>query len=159
MISGERLSKHAVMRSPSLMDNARKGQIIETLRVGFDGRLGKSVRGGKMTATGEISTGKDESAKIFTQLYQLDFLRSDRKFGWATQYRRFWQEIGPSLKASNAMLPGKTDASVIGELTWYFKNDFGNSNLEWIKLNVEKKVQTQIDPQETITTIQYYRYW
>ncbi|EKD81332.1 MAG: hypothetical protein ACD_39C01856G0001, partial [uncultured bacterium] len=149
LISGERLSEHAVMRSHSVMNDARNGLVVDTMRVGIDGRYGKAVPGGKMTLTGELSTGKDESDDVLTQLYQLDFMRADRKFGWATQYRRFWQET----------IPNETDASLIGELTWYMKNDIGNASLEWIKLNVEKKLSAQSGPSDTITTVQYYRYW
>ena len=149
IISGERLSKHAVMRSESVMADARNGQVVDTMRIGLDGRYGKAVPGGKMTFTGELSTGKDESDDVLTQLYQLDFLRADRKFGWATQYRQFWQET----------MTNETDASLIGELTWYMKNDIGNASLEWIKLNVEKKLSVQSGSPDTITTVQYYRYW
>ncbi|PKL44550.1 MAG: hypothetical protein CVV41_04085 [Candidatus Riflebacteria bacterium HGW-Riflebacteria-1] len=149
VITGERLSKHAVMRSHSVMAAARNGKIVDTLRVGIDGRYGRAVPGGKMTLTGELSTGKDESDDVLTQLYQVDFLRADRKFGWATQYRRFWQET----------LPNENDDSLIGELTWYMKNDVGNASLEWIKLNVEKKLSVQSGSPDTITTVQYYRYW
>lgn len=149
IISGERLSKHAAMRSESVMAGARNGQIIDTMRIGLDGRYGRAVPGGKMTFTGELSTGKDESDNVLTQLYQLDFLRADRKFGWATQYRQFWQET----------MQHKTDSSLIGELTWYMKNDVGNASLEWIKLNVEKKLRVQGGSPDTITSIQFYRYW
>ncbi|NCB40528.1 MAG: hypothetical protein EOM80_17345 [Erysipelotrichia bacterium] len=149
IITGERLSKHALMRSRSVMANAGSRQIVDTMRVGLDGRYGQAVKGGKMTLTTEVSTGKDETDDVFTQLYQLDFLRRDRKFGWATQYRRFWQEITHN----------ETDASLIGELTWYFNNDVGNTNLEWIKLNIEKKLAAQNGNEETITSLQYYRYW
>lgn len=149
VMAGERLSKHAVMRSQSVMEAAGSDQIVDTIRIGIDGRYGQAVKGGKMTLTGELSSGSDESDDVFSQLYQLDFLRSDRKFGWATQYRRFWQEIGDH----------EVDASLIGELTWYLKNDVGNANLEWIKLNVERQLDSQNALRDTITTVQYYRYW
>lgn len=149
LISGERLSEHAVMRSHSVMNDSRNGLIVDTMRVGIDGRYGKAVPGGKMTLTGELSTGRDESDDVLTQLYQIDYMRADRKFGWATQYRQFWQEN----------ISHETDASLIGELTWYMKNDIGNASLEWIKLNVEKKLSAQSGPSDTITTLQYYRYW
>lgn len=149
LITGERMSKHAVMRSHSVMEAADRGKLVDTMRVGIDGRYGLAVPGGRVTLTSELSSGRDESDDIYTQLYQLDYLRSDRRFGWATQYRRFWQEIGHH----------ETDASLLGEVTWYMKNDIGNASLEWIKLNVEKKLSVQSGPEDTITSLQYYRYW
>ncbi|MDD3147795.1 MAG: hypothetical protein PHD82_10860, partial [Candidatus Riflebacteria bacterium] len=127
LITGERMSKHSAMRSHSVMMGVDRGKLIDTMRAGIDGRYGLAVTGGRLTLTSELSSGRDEKDDVLTQLYQLDYLRSDRRFGWATQYRRFWQEIGHD----------ETDTSMIGELTWYMKNDFGNANLEWIKLNVE----------------------
>ncbi len=149
LITGERMSKHGVMRSHSVMMAADRGKLIDTMRVGIDGRYGLAVPGGRLTLTSELSSGRDETDDVLTQLYQLDYLRSDRRFGWATQYRRFWQEIGHD----------ESDTSLIGELTWYMKNDIGNANLEWIKLNVEKKLATQLGSEDTITSLQYYRYW
>ena len=64
----------------------------------------------------------------------------------ATQYRRFGEE-------------GRgADASIIGELTWYFRNDVGNSNLHWIKLNVERQLERIQGRPNTIITVQYYFY-
>jgi hypothetical protein len=51
------------------------------------------------------------------------------------------------------------EASVIGEASWYFRNDVGNSNLHWIKINVEKQVETANMPSDVIVALQYYRYW
>jgi len=64
----------------------------------------------------------------------------------ATQYRRFREEGHGA------------DASIIGELTWYFRNDVGNSNLHWIKLNVERQLERIQARPNTISTLQYYFY-
>lgn len=150
LIAGERISKHSVMRSHNVMMQADRGKLVDTQRIGLDGRYGFAVPGGRLSLTSELSGGRDETDDVFTQLYQVDFLRRDRRFGWATQYRRFWQEIGHH----------ETDESLIGELTWYMKNDIGNANLEWVKLNVEQKLAVQGGgAKDTITSLQYYRYW
>ncbi len=150
LMAGERISKHAVMRSHSVMMQAERGKLVDTQRIGLDGRYGFAVPGGRLSLTSELSSGHDESDDLFSQLYQVDFLRRDRRFGWATQYRRFWQEIGAD----------EIDESLAGELTWYMKNDIGNASLEWIKLNVEKRLSVQGGgPADTITSLQYYRYW
>ncbi|GAB1352662.1 hypothetical protein MASR1M12_13930 [Erysipelotrichia bacterium] len=40
------------------------------------------------------------------------------------------------------------------------KNDIGSANLEWVKLNVEQKLAVQGGgAKDTITSLQYYRYW
>lgn len=150
LLAGERISKHAVMRSHNVMMQADRGKLVDTQRIGLDGRYGFTVPGGRLSLTSELSGGRDESDDLFSQLYQIDFLRRDRRFGWATQYRRFWQDIGGD----------EVDASLIGEVTWYMKNDIGNASLEWIKLNVEKKLAVQAGgPHDTITSLQFYRYW
>lgn len=150
LIAGERISKHSVMRSHRVMMQADRGKLVDTQRLGLDGRYGFAVPGGRLSLAGELSGGGDETDDVFTQLYQVDFLRRDRRFGWATQYRRFWQEIGHQ----------ETDESLIGELTWYMKNDIGNASLEWVKLNVEQRLAVQGGgARDTITSLQYYRYW
>ena len=67
--------------------------------------------------------------------------------GRGTQYRRF-RETGSGV-----------DASLIGEFSWYFRNDAGNSNLHWIKLNIERRLE-RIQPSaaRTVFTLQYYFY-
>ena len=149
LLIGERISKHAVMRSHNVMLHAERGTLVDTTRVGIDGRYGLAVPSGRMTLTGELSGGRDEHDDLFSQLYQLDFLRRDRRFGWSTQYRRFWQDLGQH----------EIDAAILGELTWYMHNDIGNANLAWIKINVEKRLAAQSGSEDTLTTLQYYRYW
>ncbi|MBI3414981.1 MAG: hypothetical protein HY043_06610 [Verrucomicrobia bacterium] len=88
-----------------------------------------------------MSAGRDERDDVVTQLYQADYLTLNRKFGVSLQHRRFNQDIQGGL-TSPARNGGKTDASVLGEVTWYFRNDLGNANLHWIKLNVERETAT-----------------
>jgi hypothetical protein len=80
------------------------------------------------------------------QLYQAEYLRASRRWGLATQYRRFRQDGQGA------------DASLIGEISWYFRNDAGNSNLHWIKLNVERRVERMRGQPAMIITLQYYFY-
>lgn len=160
LITGERMSEHALMRSPSVADRADRGKFIETRRVGLDARHTRPVSRGTLTFTGEWTAGRDEDDDIYTQLYQIDFLRLDRRLGYALQYRRFRQEIGAGpMPAMSGQSPGSTDASLIGEVTWYFRNDIGNSNLHWVKLNLEHQIERQTGDTGIQATLQYYRYW
>lgn len=119
---------------------------LATRRAGIDGRWRRGVPTGLFTGTAELSGGRDDT-DVFTQLYQAEYLHASRRWGLATQYRRFWAD------------GHGRDASVIVEATWYFRNDVGNSNLHWIKVNVERKVQAASGNRDTIVALQYYRYW
>lgn len=130
-LTGERLENHMP---------------LATRRAGIDGRWRHGVPTGLFTGTAELSGGKDDM-DVLTQLYQAEYLHASRRWGVASQYRRFWKD-------------GRgTDASIIGELSWYFRNDVGNSNLHWVKLNVERKHQAATMPRDVIVALQYYRYW
>jgi hypothetical protein len=133
ILGGERLSHEAQSR-------------IETRRVGLDGRYRRAIRTGLLTFTSEVSGGRDVPDAVFTQLYQTEYLHASRRWGMATQYRRFSQD---GLRA---------DASIIGEVTWYLRNDVGNSNLYWIKLNVERQLARMHGPPGTVVALQYYFY-
>lgn len=126
---------------------------IETKRVGLDGRYRQAVPTGLLTFTSELSGGRDDSNTVFTQLYQAEYLHASRKWGLNTQYRRFQQEgFG-------------ADAFIIGEVSWYFRNDVGDANLHWLKFNVQHQLeqmngleQNVFGPPATIFTLQYYFY-
>lgn len=163
-LRGQRLSEHALDRSPSVAMNSNDDGIIDTLRYGGDLRWRHPIPTGSITLTAELSAGRDERDNIFTQLYQADYLTLNRKFGASAQYRRFNQDIQDGGTADGRMSMhewngGKTDASIIGELTWYFRNDLGNTNLHWIKFNVEHETENQRGRNDTLITLQYYRYW
>jgi hypothetical protein len=123
------------------------GAVVATRRAGLDGRYRHPVPTGLLTWSSELTGGRDAADSVFTQLYQAEYLRASRRWGVATQYRRFWREGGGS------------DASIIGEATWYFRNDVGNSNLHWLKLNVERQVARMQGLRDVIVALQYYRYW
>jgi len=158
-LGGERLDKMAVERSPSVAARARNGEIVETFRVGLDGRYRRTVPTGWLTLTAEGTAGRDERDDVLTQLYQAEYLHRSRKVGVAAQYRRFWQDIGRGLMPPGHSMPGDVDSSIAFEVTWYFRNDITGSNLHWIKLNVERQLQRQHGDRDTIVTLQYYRYW
>lgn len=162
-LGGQRISDHALDRSPSVALNSRRDSIIDTLRYGGDLRWRHPVPTGSLTFTAEWSTGNDETDRVFTQLYQADYLTLNRKFGGSIQYRHFHQDIHGNPVAASMNMPGwnggKSDASIVGDLTWYFRNDLGNSNLHWIKLCVERKTETMEGRPDSIITLQYYRYW
>ena len=146
ILGGERLSPDAVKRRQPLGGAAGTENRVETKRVGLDGRYRRAVPAGLLTVTSELSGGRDLSSNLFTQLYQAEYLHASRQWGLSAQYRRFQQEgLG-------------ADASIIGEVSWYFRNDIGNSNLHWIKLNVERQVEQMQGPHSTIATLQYYFY-
>lgn len=105
-------------------------KVVETQRAGFDGRWRRAATGGLVTVTDEFSWGNER----FMQLEQLEYLRASRRWGVAGQYRH-----------------GR-DAAVIGEFTWYRRNDVGNSSLHWVKANVA------YSRARTVVTLQYYFY-
>lgn len=146
ILGGERLSPDAITRRRTLAMDAGNENRVATKRVGLDGRYRQAVPTGLLTVTSELSGGRDLSSTVFTQLYQAEYLHASRQWGVSTQYRRFQQEgLG-------------ADASIIGEVSWYFRNDIGNSNLHWIKLNVERQLEQMQGPCGTIATLQYYFY-
>ena len=146
ILGGERLSPDAIRRSHTIAVGAESANRVDTTRAGLDGRYRQAVPTGLLTFTSELSGGRDISDTVFTQLYQAEYLHASRQWGFSTQYRRFWQDgFG-------------ADASIIGELSWYFRNDVGNSNLHWIKLNIEHQLEQMQAPRSTIFTLQYYFY-
>ena len=147
VIDGERLSPEAAQRDPLVAARAGPSSVVDTQRVGLDGRWREPVPTGLLTWSSELSGGRDMPDAVLTQLYQAEYLHDSRRWGLSTQYRRFWQD-GPG-----------SDASIIGEATWYFRNDVGNANLDWIKINVEKQVERAQGRMDTIVALQYYRYW
>lgn len=120
---------------------------VETRRVGLDGRYRQPVPTGLLTWTSELSAGKDLPDDVLMQLYQSEYLHSSRRWGAAAQYRRLWKQRTGA------------DGSLIGEVSWYFRNDVGNSNLHWIKLNVERQLERAGTAKDVIVALQYYRYW
>jgi hypothetical protein len=147
LLGGQRLSPEANARLQASANGTASSAPIQTQRVGVDVRYRHVVPTGLLTLTSELSNGRDSADVVFSQLYQAEYLRNSRRWGLATQYRRFEQ------KGCGA------DASIIGDLTWYFRNDVGNSNLHWIKLNVERQLERIIGRPQTIVTVQYYVYW
>jgi hypothetical protein len=142
-LAGERLPSHIGMSDE--LDGA-PDEPIETLRTGIDSRYRYAMPKGLLTLTTELSGGRDIPSSVFTQLHQAEYLHQSRRWGAAMQYRRFWEEGRGS------------DASIIGELTWYFRNDVGNSNLHWLKLNVERQLERIHGRPDTVITLQYYFY-
>lgn len=146
VLGGERLSPQAGERLHANQMGASKYEPIETKRVGIDGRYRHAVPHGLLTLTNEISGGQDASEPVFVQLHEAEYLHSSRHWGLATQFRRFHQDSAGA------------DSSIIGEISWYFRNDVGNSNSHWIKLNVERQLERMTGRPDTIVTLQYYFY-
>lgn len=130
-IAGERLADNTPLR---------------TQRAGADVRYRHTAPGGSLTFTTEVSAGRDAQDSVTMDLQQAEYLRASRRWGVATQFRRFSRDrVG-------------TRASAIGEFTWYFRNDVAGANEHWIKLNVERQIQNFPGPPQTIVTLQYYWY-
>jgi hypothetical protein len=119
---------------------------LKTQRVGADARYRHTAPHGLLTFTTELSGGRDAANRVLTQLGQAEYLHSSRRWGVASQFRRF------SVDSFG------TNSAIIGEFTWYFRNDVGGSNAHWIKLNLERQLQSTIGPPHTIVTLQYYLY-
>jgi hypothetical protein len=149
VLGGERISPESSERlDANTMGEANTDsyQPIETKRIGIDGRYRHAVPQGLLTLTNELSGGKDDTSPLFVQLHEAEYLHSSRRWGVATQFRRLHQD------------GAGTEASIIGEITWYFRNDVGNSNSHWIKLNVERQLEQIGRSPSTIVTLQYYFY-
>ena len=123
---------------------------IETRRIGIDARYRHTAPGGLATFTMESSGGRDAHDAVLMQLAQAEYLRASRRWGIAAQYRR----LHDGLRANES---GVSEA-VIGEFSWYFRNDVAGSNSHWIKLNVERQLQYFGRAPATIVTLQYYLY-
>ncbi len=108
---------------------------LRTRRIGIDGRYRHTAPGGLLSFTTELSGGHDAMSPVFTQLYQTEYLKSSRRWGLASQFRRL-----------------RNEPAVAGEFAWYFRNDVAGSNLHSLRLNVERRQQ------HTIVTLQYYLY-
>lgn len=136
VLGGERLSMDPVRPVP-----------IATRRAGLDARYRRAVPSGLLTFTSELSGGEDSRNPLFTQLHQAEYTPASRRWGLATQYRRF-SETGSG-----------ADGSLMAEASWYFRNDIGNSNLHWIKLHIERRLERmRPEPPSTVVTLQYYFY-
>jgi hypothetical protein len=122
-------------------------EIVRTFRAGPDARWWHSMLSGTLSLTGESAFGRDDSDRVSMALGQVDYLHHSRRWGFASQYRRYDHE------ATGAI------ASVFGEATWYFRNDVSGSFLHWIKLDIERQVERDDGPADTRCYLQYYRYW
>jgi len=120
--------------------------VVDTMRTGIDGRYRHVVPTGTLTFTSEITGGTDRHNTVVTQLYQADYLRGSRRWGASTQYRHF-----------HSRAEG-TDAYIIAEFSYYLRNDVANSNLHWIKLNVQRQLESRAGQPNTIVILQYYFY-
>ena len=119
---------------------------LQTERVGIDGRWRRVVPTGLLTFSNELSGGRDAVNPVFVQLHEMEYLHASRRWGAATQFRRFRQNGAGA------------DSSMIGELSWYFRNDVANSNSHWVKLNIERQTERMHGRPTTVVTLQYYFY-
>jgi len=137
--------------SPMLYES--EYDLIDTKRVGADLRYNHLFLDGTLTESTELSQGSDDGTSVLTQLYQVDYLHRSRAWGSAAQYRSF---AGERVATHGR---GNSDTSIIGELTWFIRNDIESTNLHWIKLGIERQLEQMVGSRGTITTLQYYRYW
>jgi len=144
LIGGERLA--AAMPGSDGVPASTAPVPLKTERIGMDGRYRHTAPQGLLTFTTELSGGRDGWNPVVTALHEAEYLRASRRWGVATQFRRFYEDSRG------------TNSSLIGEFTWYFRNDVANSNSHWIKLNVERQLQSVAAPPHTVVTLQYYFY-
>jgi hypothetical protein len=143
-LSNQYSSKYGVEGGVSVIAGERlamNDMPLATRRIGIDGRYRHAAANGLVTIATELSGGRDASSNVFTQLYQAEYLRGSRRWSVAGQYRR-----------------RETDASLIGDVAWYFRNDVSGSNLHSIRLNVERKLHNASLPPHTVVTLEYYLY-
>ena len=144
VIGGQRLA--APMPANDRDDTIAPLTPLKTERLGIDGRYRHTAPRGLLTFTTELSGGHDAANKVVTQLGQAEYLHSSRRWSVTSQFRRISEDrLG-------------TNSAIIGEFTWYFRNDVANTNSHWIKLNIERQFQRTIGPPHTIVTLQYYFY-
>ncbi len=158
-MAGERISQQAVKRSPSVAAASGSGNVVRTLRFGVDGRYTRPLWNGTMVFTTEIFGGEDKPDALFGDLHQFEYLSRSRQWGWAAQYRRFWQDIDRSRSAAPLTSSEKADSSIIGEFSLYFRNDPSASRLHWLKFNAERQLERQEGDCAWLFTVQYYYYW
>ncbi len=158
-MGGQRLSANTMAPSPEASVLSGAIGLIQTTRVGLDGRYRQVIPSGLLTWTSELSVGEDASDTVLTQLHQLDYLHGSRQWGLSAQFRQFYQDFSNNSSLHSDIPSNTSDTSLSAEATWYFRNDVGNSNLQWIKLNVEWQLARQQGEPFVLSTLQYYQYW
>lgn len=151
-LGNQYLSRYGLEAGVSVLGGERlameTNRPLETRRQGVDARWRHAVPGGTVTLTHESSRGRDGGAAVTMQLHQAEFLHASRRWSAAGQFRRF---------ASHG-----ADASVLADVTWYLRNDVGNSNLHWLKLVVERRLErlrhSAMPQPDTVVALQYYFY-
>lgn len=150
--AGERVDAEAVMRSPSVARATRGDPVVATWRLGADIRRRVDTASGPVTFTLETAVGHDESDPLVSGLAQADWLHPSRRFAAALQFRELWQDIGAGGDNLN-------DARMIGVLTYYLRNDVGNTARHGISLAIEHPLHDDGSDGDPMVLVQYYRYW
>ncbi|HEX6893985.1 MAG TPA: hypothetical protein VF146_01860 [Bryobacteraceae bacterium] len=119
---------------------------LKTQRIGIDARWRRTAPHGLVTFTTELSGGRDAANPVTMQLGQLEYLHASRRWSIATQFRNFDEaSVG-------------RNSALIGEFTWYFRNDVANTNAHWIALAIERQLHSFTGKPGTILALQYYFY-
>ncbi len=149
-ITGERLSH-----------SHPKNKHIQTSRAAFDVRYTKPLTNGTLKSLAEIYHGKDNFQTVSSFLGQVELLTSDRKHGYALQFRHF-DRHGQKPDAGGMIHATAKDGidSWSGlEYTRYLHNDLMGNQLEWIKFLIEKPLKSRTGFEDLQVTVQYYSYW
>ena len=133
-----------------IVSNSAQEGVVETWRVGVDVRKRMDSEIGPFTFTGEGAVGEDDHQPMGSGLVQADWLHPGRRWGLAAQYFYYEQEGEPS---------DSVDERVCFVTTHYFRNDVGNASLHWVALGLEEQIRVPMGDEDTMWTIQYYRYW
>jgi len=149
-MGGQRL---ATRDGAGMEDDADQRSVTDTVRYGPDLRYTLPTTAGSFTLTNELNGGLDAGRQVLMDLHQVGYLHNSRRYGANVQYRRRWEE---SARADD---PDDEESSVFYDLTYYLSNDLGNSNLHWINVNVEQKLEATGAERGVLVSLQYYRYW
>jgi hypothetical protein len=150
VLGGQRL---AMQESPRMGDDAGPQSVTDTVRYGPDLRYTLPTTAGSFILTNEINGGLDSGRQVLMELHQAGYLHNSRRYGANVQYRRRWQERA---RPEDSDVVG---SSIFYDLSYYLANDLGNSNLHWINVNVEQKLEATDAERGVLVSLQYYRYW
>jgi hypothetical protein len=143
----------SVARGERLDPHVEQEGAIRTWRAGADARKRFDTSLGPFTLAGEVAGGEDDAMSVWSGLAQAEWSHPGRRWGAALQYFRF------ALESDGEEHEDVVDERVSLVLTSYFRNDVGSAALHWIALGIEQQISVTDLDEETLLTLQYYKYW
>jgi hypothetical protein len=142
-LAGQRLSSHG--------GESVDTEPIDIVRYGPDLRYTLPTTWGSFSLTNEINGGLDDGNRVLMDLHQLGYLHNSRRYGTNVQWRRIWRESGDDADTAAS--------AIFYDITYYLSNDLGSSNLHWLNVDVEQKLEHGDSGGGVVVSLQYYRYW